>query len=314
MDDTFVNAMVPYFGAKRILAEFIVSQMGPHHCYWEVMCGSMAALMAKPKVTAETVNDLYGDLVNLAHVIQHPKQGPWLYRRLRRQLVHEELYWEAANRLHVQGKFPDWTVAGLPDDDNDPNGSSKALRAADFFTASWLGRNGLIGTEKLGDSFCVRYTANGGIQGTRWRSAVNSLPAWRRRLANVTILRRDCFELLERIEDTVGTVIYCDPPYIEKGATYIHDFTPEQHILLAKALRRFKNARVLVSYYDHPQLEELYPTAAWATPRWNKIICHVTAALGNQGNRAKEGKKKIAPEVLLINGPRLDREENESLF
>ncbi len=51
--------------------------------------------------------------------------------------------------------------------------------------------------------------------------------------------------------------IYCDPPYLVKGAKYVHDFTDSQHEDLAKLLRRFKHTRVVVSYYEHPALDEL---------------------------------------------------------
>jgi hypothetical protein len=56
-----------------------------------------------------------------------------------------------------------------------------ARRAYWFFITSWLGRNGVIGTKSGNNHFCTRYTANGGIQGVRFVSAVDSIPAWRPR-------------------------------------------------------------------------------------------------------------------------------------
>jgi DNA adenine methylase len=284
-----INAIVPWFGSKRYLAPRIVEQLGPHRAYWEPFCGSLAVLLAKPVASQETVCDLHADLTNLARVIQNPRWGPWLFRRLRRCLVHEDLFWEAAQRMAGQEKFPGFDPAQLV-------GDEAALRACDFFYTAWMGRNGVIGTKQNNNNFCVRYTSNGGIQGTRYVSAVDSIPAWRRRLAEVTILSkdRDGFVVLQKIEDQRGTAIYADPPYLQKGATYVHDFTAEDHARLARILGRFQKARVVVSYYDAPELDALYPG-------WTKIDCAVSKSLSVQGKRGSTNTK--APEVLLVNGP-----------
>lgn len=277
-----INAIVPWFGSKRVLAPRIVEVLGKHTAYWEPFCGSLAVLLAKPVASQETVSDLHGDLINLAKVIAHRKWGPWLYRQRRRQMVHEDLFWEAAERL-ANGGDARQIEAGT---------DAAALRAADFFYTSWMGRNGVIGTKGHNNNFCVRYTSNGGVQGRRYRSAVESIPAWRRRLEAVTILNRNGLELLARIEDQPNTAIYCDPPYLQKGAQYVHDFDSDDHDHLATILERFEKARVVVSYYDHPRLAELYPG-------WEKIHCDVSKSLSVQGKR---GSKDVrAPEVLLVN-------------
>ena len=43
--------------------------------------------------------------------------------------------------------------------------------------------------------------------------------------------------------------IYCDPPYLEKGAEYVHDFCAGDHQRLAKALSRFAKARVVLGAF-----------------------------------------------------------------
>lgn len=286
--DAKISAILPYFGAKRSMAAEIVRHFGAHRAYWEPFCGSMAVLFEKPECSQETVNDLYGDLINLAKTIQHTEHGPWLYRQLRRTLVHEQLAKEAMEHF----KYGDLA----PLDKIDPQ------RAYLFFVSSWLGRNGCIGTKVWNNNFCVRYTSNGGIQGTRFAAAVDSIPAWRRRMREVTILHRDAFELLERIEDASQTVIYCDPPYLAKGSAYLHDFAKGDHERLADALRRFKRTRVIVSYYDDPRLDKLYPG-------WLKVDCARSKSLVAQGKRDQDNKA-VAPEVLLIN----DRMKQQELF
>jgi len=264
--DMKINALAPWFGAKRNMARVIVELIGRHRIYWEPFCGSMAVLLAKPPCVMETVNDLHGDMINLARVIQRPDLGPQLFRRLRRTFMSEQLFQEAAIRYHSRGY-------GKTD-------NLDVDRAYDYFMCAWLGRNGVAGIQSYNQGFCVRYTAKGGHAA--------------RRLANVTILRRDAFELLERIDDNKDTAIYIDPPYIEKGAKYIHDFESEDHIRLAESLKRFKKARVIVSYYDHSILKTLYP-------QWTHHKINVTKSLVNQGMRSKKGGKVKVVEVLLVN-------------
>jgi DNA adenine methylase len=239
----------------------------------------------------ETVNDLHGDLVNLARVIQDDNLGPVLYRRLRRTLMSEALHREAAARHRARGYLGDTEL------DVDA--------AYDYFLCAWLGRNGVAGTASYNQGFCLRFTANGGHAATRWASVVDSIPAWRRRIRNVTILCRDAFELLPRIDDSAGTAIYVDPPYLEKGAKYVHDFSANDHRRLAEQLGRFRKTRVVVSYYDDPRLQELYPT--WTH---RKII--VSKALSVQFQRGGTSEKAI--EVLLLNGPSCAETKLNRLF
>ena len=281
-DAPTITAIAPWFGSKRTLAPRIVAELGPHSSYWEPFCGSMAVLLAKPQATMETANDLNGDLVNLARCIQHAVVGPLLYRRLRRTLMCETSFVEAAERCKARGRTPAGPAADLE-------------RAADYFLTSWFGRNGVTGTFSYNMGFSRRFTKSGGGPAKRYGGAVESIPAWRRRLRHVTVLNDDGFALLPRIEDAGGVAIYADPPYVEKGARYIHDFDRGDHERLAGELRRFARSRVVVSYYDHPVVRELYRG-------WTFVDCEMSKSLVNEGMRDRQGVVK-APEVLIINGP-----------
>lgn len=280
-----VTAIAPWFGGKRRLAPRIVAELGPHVAYWEPFCGSLAVLLAKEPTAAETVNDLHGELINLARVLSSESHALDLYGRLARFVLHEDLFHEAVARYRARGYQP---APDMPDVD----------RACEMMICSWFGRNGVAGTISYNQGFSVRYTKNGGHSATRWRSCVESIPAWHQRLRGVTILNRDAFELLEKIDDQAGTVLYVDPPYLEKGASYIHDFVPADHDRLAQALGRFSRARVVVSYYDHWRVRQLYRG-------WTVVACPVTKALVNQGARMRQTKPVQAPELLIVNGASL---------
>jgi len=273
-----IGSLAPWFGGKRTLATEIIHTIGPHSVYWEPFCGSMAILMAMEPCRMETVNDLHGDLVNLARVIADPVHGPQLYRRLRRTWLVEHLFREALDRI----REPFHLEVGPSVD-----------RAHDYFVVSWQGMNGVAGTNTTSTNFAKRFSSKGGDNGTRWRSAVSSIPQWRKRIAQVQILNSCGITLCEKIEDREGTAIYCDPPYIVKGAKYKHDFTLKDHARLARALRRFKRTRVVVSYYEHLYLERFYPG-------WDRVGLDATKTLVSQGKRDRTGTTQ-APEVLLVN-------------
>lgn len=289
-----VTAIAPWFGSKRTLASTIIEEFGEHRAYWEPFCGSMAVLLAKPQVTMETVVDLHGDLVNLARTVQNEETALDLYGRLSRTIMCEQLFTEAATRFRARGHMP---ASETPDVD----------RATDFMICSWFGRNGVAGTQSYNQGFCVRYTKNGGHGATRWVSAVDSIPDWHKRLRHVTVLNRDSLDVIERIEDAAGVVLYADPPYLVKAAKYVHDFASDDHKRLAELLCRFTKTRVVVSYYADPQLAALYP--GWTVRRLK-----ATKAMANQNRRGGEGETVEAPEVLLINGPSLVEPIKSGLF
>jgi DNA adenine methylase len=279
-----IGAIAPYFGGKRTLAPIIVHELGKHTAYWEPFCGSMAVLMAKAASRSETVNDLHGDIVNLARVLASDR-APDLYDRLSRTMFCESLYLEIRRRRKESATADEVDAAYC------------------FFVESWMGKNGVAGTREANTAFCRRYTTNGGDPATRFRNAVESIPAWHQRLRSVQIYQADGIGIIERIEDKVGTVVYADPPYLVKGSAYRHDFAdgfldqPNDHERLAAALCRFKRTRVVVSYYDHAALSAMYRG-------WTVRPVHITKALVSQGRRDVDNKV-VAPEVLLINGPSL---------
>jgi DNA adenine methylase len=292
-----VTAIAPWMGSKRTLAPEIVRELGPHTQFFEPFCGSMAVLLAKDPSRNETVNDLHGDLINLALILQDPRQAVELYERLQRTLFHEELFKKSLEMLDIE----------LP----------QIERAYWYFLHSWMGRNGIAGIQKSrgsGLSLAVRWTAGGGSPTVRFRSVTESIPAWHARLQNVVILNRDAFEIIPRFDDAETTAIYVDPPYLADTRSgfngsggqsrYEHEFNhgassglfkaEDDHARLAEILCAFKRARIVVSYYDHPRLKELYPG-------WRLVSKTRQKNLARQN--AKEFKTDEAPEVLIINGP-----------
>lgn len=171
----------------------------------------------------------------------------------------------------------------------------------------------MSGTKHYKSSYCKRYTANGGHAAKRFESAVLSIPAWRQRLRQVTVLCTDMMEVLSRIEDAPGNLIYVDPPYLVKDSPYKYD--PDNlpgrwgwlrwHLKLRNILNRFHRARVVVSYYDHPYLARMYSG-------WNRKSFLISKSITNP--RKIERVNVVATEVLLVNGPILETPAQSRLF
>lgn len=259
------RALAPWFGAKRTMADRAHDPVGPHHTYWGPFCGSMAVVFAKPLARMETVNDLHGDLVNLARVVKDQGLSGRLYWRLRRTLPAAGLFRES---LSVVRNEPAYC------------GGPNVERAYHYFIVSWLGMNGVAGRPHHSTGFARRFSSKGGAPGPRFVGAVESLPWWHERLRAVLVLSSCGIELCERIEDRAGTAVYVDPPYLVKGARYVHDFDGADH--------------------DRPRLSGLYPG-------WTLIEATQAKSLVNAGRRT-EGRTD-APEVPLVNGPVTPAEE-----
>jgi DNA adenine methylase len=286
-----ITSILPYFGAKRTMAPIIATELGLHQCYYEPFCGSLSVIMEKMKARTEVVNDLYGDLTNLARVIAHPKMGAALYRQMRRRLHCEDLLDEARQHLTLTRNPNEAQELGPKMDCHE-----MFVRAEAFFCAGWLGRAGEVGLEgePSHNSFAVRYTNGGGDNATRLSSAVASIPAWRRRLRDVTITCRDGITALRDKRNSLdrdGTAIYVDPPYLVKSRRYAMDFSDEQHRELAEILVKYKRARIVVSYYQHPILESMYPPEKWDIKRYPQVKRLPSSSTG----------AGVAHEVLIVN-------------
>ncbi len=279
-----LGAIAPWFGGKRTLAPVIVEALGAHKSYIEPFCGSMAVLMAKEPAGYETVNDLHGDLVNLAWCLQHPRLAEDLYERMGRTLVCE-------------GLMEEWRA--VVDQPIDTAGGADVDRAHAYLALAWMGRNGTSGLERQNFQIAVRWTPTGGSATTRFRSATESIPAWHERLRNVVILRRDGFKVIQSVADRADTAIYCDPPYLRdtrsgSNSDYLHDFKEPEHLMLRDLLARFERTRVVISYYDSPSLRELYGGG-----RWRIISVEASKMLSRQNRRG--AADDAAPEVLIVN-------------
>lgn len=280
-----VTALAPWFGSNRTLAHEVGKELAG--CRWVGVpfAGGMTELL---HITAPTivVNDLHWNVINLAEVLAHSLLGPKLIRELRRQPFHEITHKHAQDECRMRDGEP-----GMTGGDFIPCYEA----ARDYFIAVWMGRSAKAGIDdEFNGRLPVRWNANGGDSCKRYRSAVESLRAWREVFTRCTFLIRNAFEFFADIQDAERHAIYADPPFVEAGTRYKHNAGKSAadqeawHRTLAGALSRFEKTRVVVRMYDHPLIRELYPVDRWT---WRQL---------KGRDQANNGEK---PEVLIINGP-----------
>lgn len=312
VDQMKISAIVPWFGSKRTMAARIARECcrpdgRPPKSFWDLCCGSLAVSLAMPRCSHHHAVDIHEDLVNLARIIQDPQLGPKLYRSLRRVLNHEVLFKEAKAAIEAHDVEQLQAIGLFGTGQTSADEMDAFQRAVAFFVVSWQGRNGVAGTERVNYQTAIRWTSGGGHGAIRFAGAVQSIPHWRRRMRDITIVDRDVFEVLTKTEDEDLTTIYIDPPYVRDGVgrsgscAYLHDFEPKHHQRLHAQLSRFKKARVVISYYDHQVLREWYAG-------WTVLECTTQKNLHVQ-NRRGVGRCE-APEVLIINGPSYTAKES----
>ena len=265
-----ITALTPWYGSNRLHAAKVGELL--RGCEWVGVpfAGSMCELNY---ITARTmlVNDLHEEQMNLAMTVISEDNGPRLIRMLRRTPFHESIHQIAKAQL----KSKDDIVFG------------KLISAYHYFIACWMSRNGSAGTDREFDaSFSYRRDAAGGDSNRRFRNATEALLEWRKIMQRCTFVVRDAFDFLKKeCLDRPKHGIYCDPPFPDGGDKYKHKFTCEQHKRLAESLGEFHKTKVVVRYYDHQLVRDLYTTDKWD---WIEF----------EGRKQTNGK---APEVLIVN-------------
>ncbi len=226
--------MIPYIGGKSYLSKWIIENFPEdfrEKTYVEVFGGGGWVLYKKDHSFLEVYNDKNSDLVNLFRVIRD--NFAEFQHRMEWTLHSREVYAEAKERL----KNEDY-VSNI----------ERAMLYATNRIQSFSGSGGW--------GYQVKATK---ITSGKLLPFLKRLGTINVRLKKVQIEHLDFEELIKKY-DSKDTLFYIDPPYVDCEQYYKTsevDFKREDHIRLNKALKKIKG-RFILSYYDHPVVNELY--------------------------------------------------------
>ena len=265
--------VLKWHGGKHYLAAEIIKLMPPHIHYVEPYAGGLSVLLAKEYIgVSEVVNDLNGLLINFWRVLADPALFAEMIRILQATPCSESAY-DAADTAADAGDF----------DFADRVGS-----AVRFFIRC---RQSRAGTFK-GFTTLAKTRVRRGMNElpSAWWSSIDGMAEVHDRLSRVVILCRDAIDVI-KTEDGVGTLFYCDPPYLHSTRqtlnAYSFEMSENQHIRFLTTIGLVAG-RVMVSGYD----SELY----------NDMLKGWTRHLFDVPNNAASGEtKRRMTEVVWTN-------------
>lgn len=250
-----------WYGGKFSHLEWLLPLLPDAHHYCEPFSGSAAALLNRQPSPVETYNDIDGEVVNF-------------FRVLRNQT--DELTKAIALTPFSREEFH-YAIYG------DSENISSLERARRFYIRARQTRTGLAQTASLGRWANCKDTSRAGMSGvvSRWLGGIEFLDEIAQRLLRVQIENRPAADII-RLYDSPTTLFYCDPPYLHatRGDSNAYGFEMDlnQHKELAAILKECQG-KVAVSGYEHPLMEELYPTGKWYKTLGSERVIHSTKGL-----------------------------------
>lgn len=226
MKPSVCKPILRWMGGKSKLAPFIISRLPKHTCYVEAFCGGAAILLKKPRSTAEVINDIDGELINLYRCVKHHPT---------------ELAKQSIGMLHSRWLFEQLKTQKL-------NDLTDIQRAARFYAINRMA----FGGGMANPSFGYGRTSAAGLSVDRFNNDIELLSA---RLDRVFIEHLPWDNCIERY-DSQNTLVYCDPPYF--GTTgYGMTFDMAQYVKMAN-LAKTMQGKILISVNDIPEMREVF--------------------------------------------------------
>lgn len=268
-----VSALLPYFGADRMITEQIAEVMGPK-AWVGIPCAGGMAVLQKLQARTLMVSDAHRLVINLARVAGDPERRTKLAERLAETLFHPDVLQEAQEYCQTMDLDP--KVYDKP----------RVDLAYHYFVAAWMGRSGITGTDdEFKGNLSSRWTSSGGDSNKRFRSAAAALDSFAAVAARCSFSVLDIFKFLTCCVDHPHHGLYIDVPWPKDGDKYKCKFGKEQQDRLATELQKFQKTRVVLRFGVHPETEARYPEALWR---------RVPIVSRTQGNNDKA-------EMLLVN-------------
>jgi len=235
-----MNGILKYPGAKNRIAPWICEHIPEHKVYLEPFFGSGAVFFHKNPCHIETINDLYGEIVNFFKMLRDYPDD--LLRAIELTPFSREEYNNAC--FEIEGDEP-------------------LEKARKFCVWCWqsFGSN-----QKHKSGFRSGQQSNSPNPARAWGGILlNSIESFAIRIKDAQIECLPAIELINRY-CTPDVFIYCDPPYLtelRKNHLYRFELSRDDQITLLESLIKHPGM-VMISGYD----SDLYNTYLRG---WNKV-------------------------------------------
>lgn len=252
-----------WFGGKSKYAEHIISKFPAHKKYVEPFGGAAHVIAQKKRMTHEVYNDIDGNVVNfLMTVISDPEE---MERACEALPYSRELYEK-------------WKREALPSDPFE-----NAVRWF-YMNRCGIAKGNALDVAQTG---WRHSTQSGQNPAMGYVSACKLFGSFADRMRGVMIEKASYETIIPKYDES-DTLMYVDPPYIGREKYYAGGFTEQDHRNLADLLNNCKS-NVVISYYDDPLIDELYP-------HWNRETFDTYKQVVNGSGVGSE-----AEELLLMN-------------
>lgn len=246
-----LRSPLKWHGGKSYLARRIIARLPEHETYVEPFIGGGSVLLNKPPAAREVAGDLNAGLIQFWYDLQQDKKDPARYPfngdslEFLPDLVDLLGYNEGVFLSAKEGRYAEARPRFGP--------------SLDFLIRNRFSRGG------LGKDFAWSDRLRGGQPGdaNAWETIKGELPAIVERVRRVEFHCCDAVQLI-RSNDSIGTLFYCDPPYLSETRTvkkaYQHEMTRDDHAALLGALKACRGM-VFLSGYRNPIYDEVL--AGW---------------------------------------------------
>ena len=277
MTTAIVRSPVSWIGGKHAMAPVILATFPPkeqYDLYCEPFMGGCHVITRKfPGKHYEVINDINGDLVNF-----------WLQLRDHAEEIAARLDTLPYSR-QIHYDYHTSLFDGTPLDTQE-----RAVRW--FYVLQSSFGSHIRNTSSTGWKNGPRSPGSG--QPHSYHSALQLFTRVAQRLRYVEIDNRD-FEIVIKQHQKARTLFYVDPPYLGVEDYYKRvdgTFRIADHERLATVLNE-TSAFVVLSYYDHPLLEQWYPSEKWRRVSWETV----------KHSQRTKGTHDRVTELLLCNYP-----------
>jgi len=267
---------IPYIGGKcRVAAQIggVLRSTGAELLV-DVFGGSGSVTM-RAGFEKRVYNDAAGDLVNLFRVLADRRRRVE-FLRLAQWLPTSRRLFDGWRREYVRGGLSLETIA-------DPVERAVAMLYLCMHSFGGKVRSGGFPVS-TGERIHVKEVC-------RWRSFLRQLVAFSEFWRDTVIECLPFDDLISLYGWRDGAVLYCDPPYFGTEDYYSRRFSRADHVFLAHLLLEVP-AAAAVSYYDCPEVRDLYPVKSWDYVEFR--------ATRNTANRFSGHQKPVETELLLV--------------